>query len=119
MLLLLLKGYPGCGKSTVGNSLAKHLKIPIIDKDDAKDSLMLLKEKINDEIILNDLSYEIMFSSASRQLSNGLSVLVDSPLSKERHFNRALDLAKTVSSCQMTICLYIYIYPSGISRILV
>lgn len=96
MLLLLLKGYPGCGKSTVGDSLAKHFSIPIIDKDDAKDSLILLKEKINDELILNDLSYEIMFSSASRQLSNGLSVLVDSPLSKERHLNRALDLAKAV-----------------------
>ena len=96
MLLLLLKGYPGCGKSTVGDSLAKHFKIPIIDKDDAKDSLMLLKQKLNDEIILNDLSYDIMFASASRQLSNDLSVLVDSPLSKEKHLHRALNIATMV-----------------------
>jgi len=96
MLLLLLKGYPGCGKSTVGDNLAKHFKIPIIDKDDAKDSLILLKQKVNDESILNDLSYEIMFANASRQLSNNLSVLVDSPLSKEKHLHRALNISKTV-----------------------
>lgn len=46
-LLILFKGHPGVGKSTLAHALALKLQCPIIDKDCARDSLSLISETIN------------------------------------------------------------------------
>jgi predicted kinase len=72
--LLLLKGHPGTGKSTLALALARSLVWPLIDKDAIKDHTYTLPQG-------NVLAYEIMWHVTRHQLDIGLSVIVDSPLS--------------------------------------
>ncbi len=74
MWLIAMKGLAGSGKSTLSRALSRHLGWPLIDKDDVKD---LLDGHIP---AAGGLAYDIMFSIARRQLSQGLSVICDSPL---------------------------------------
>ena len=41
-ILILFKGHPGVGKSSLARALAVRLRCPIIDKDDARDCLSTL-----------------------------------------------------------------------------
>ncbi len=86
-LLLCFKGHPGTGKSTLARSLARHLNWPLIDKDDIKDHTWTLTEG-------NKLSYEIMWQMTETQLSNGLSVLVDSPFARPHLYETARAIAR-------------------------
>jgi predicted kinase len=72
--LLLLKGHPATGKSTLAVALARRLAWPLIDKDAIKDHTYQLPQG-------NVLAYEIMWQVVRHQLMIGLSVVVDSPLS--------------------------------------
>lgn len=74
MRLLMLKGQPGCGKSTLGRALSARLGWLLIDKDDIKD---ILTNHFPDT---GTVDYEIMFNLARRQLEQGHSVICDSPL---------------------------------------
>lgn len=83
-LLLLLKGPPGIGKSTLARALSTRLRWPLIDKDDVRD-------------LLDDsnpgLAYEIAFNVVRRQLLQGLSVLCDTPLGYRRSYDLAVRIA--------------------------
>lgn len=92
-LLLMLKGHPGCGKSTLAAALARRLAWPLIDKDDAKDCLSALP---CDPAALNAVSYAIMFSVAATQLRCGNSVIVDCPLARVELWNQATQIADQV-----------------------
>ncbi|MCD7456771.1 hypothetical protein HAX54_033043 [Datura stramonium] len=88
--ILAMKGHPGTGKSTLAKSIARTLKCPLIDKDHFKDCTKPLQVVTK---LLNDLSYEAMWRVASTQLDLGLSVVIDSPLSRRAHLDRILELA--------------------------
>jgi predicted kinase len=106
-LLVLLKGQPGCGKSTLGKSLASNLRVPLIIKDDARDYLH--HGSLTDahpSIDWNSLSYDIMFNYLETQLSVGLSAIVDSPLARRELFDRAAALAKKYNAEIALIELY-------------
>jgi predicted kinase len=75
-LLIDLKGHPGVGKSAAARLLGRRLGVPVIDKDDIKD---VLDGHARDP---GDLAYRAMFTIARRQMSLGLSVICDSPLSE-------------------------------------
>ena len=87
MRLVLLKGLPGCGKSTIGRALSKQLGWPLIDKDDIKDVLSPYVEGAG------GYSYDIMMSLARRQLLQGLNVICDSPLLYAMTYKRAQVIA--------------------------
>ncbi len=72
--LVLLKGHPATGKSTLAQALARHWAWPLIDKDDIKDFTAELPAG-------NRLAYDIMWRLAETELRLGLRVVVDSPLS--------------------------------------
>ncbi|KAK7276732.1 hypothetical protein RIF29_17877 [Crotalaria pallida] len=95
-----MKGHPGCGKSTLARSIASALKIPLIDKDDIKDSIVPLQHQLTSlpDSLVNDLSLHATWQIASTQLGLGLSVLVDSTLSRKFHFDRLLCLAASTSA---------------------
>ncbi|PIN09065.1 2',3'-cyclic-nucleotide 3'-phosphodiesterase [Handroanthus impetiginosus] len=98
-ILIAMKGHPGTGKSTLANAITKALKYPLIDKDHFRDCTYTIEQALMKACpstatkLLNDLSYEAMWRVISTQLELGLSVVVDSPLSRRAHLDRLLEMA--------------------------
>jgi len=92
MTLIVMRGYPGTGKSTIARAISTALHAPLIDRD-------ILRQKAVD--IFGNLphvgrfSYELMFALAEEQLSLGLSVVVDTPLTYRTTYEQAKELAQT------------------------
>uniref|UniRef100_A0A7S3QRC4 Uncharacterized protein n=1 Tax=Dunaliella tertiolecta TaxID=3047 RepID=A0A7S3QRC4_DUNTE len=80
--LILMKGHPGSGKSTLASSISQALGIPICDKDDIRDCFQPYVMKENADIDWNGLSYQVLLQIVKRQLSNGISAVVDTPLAR-------------------------------------
>ncbi|GKV35577.1 hypothetical protein SLEP1_g43825 [Rubroshorea leprosula] len=99
-VMIAMKGHPGTGKSTLANSLASALKIPLIDKDDIRDCTLPLHQSLPTASysLLNDLSYHVIYQIASTQLRLGLSVVIDSPLSRPTHLHRLLQIASSAGA---------------------
>ncbi|KAK7276733.1 hypothetical protein RIF29_17878 [Crotalaria pallida] len=101
-VIIAMKGHPGSGKSTLAHSIASALQIPLIDKDDIKDCTIPLHSS-SPPSLLNDLSYHATWQIASTQLRLGLSVLLDSPLSRRSHLDRLLLLSSSSSARLLVI----------------
>jgi len=92
MTLIVMRGYPGTGKSTIARAISAALHAPLIDRD-------ILRQKAVD--IFGNLphvgrfSYELMFALTEEQLSLGLSVVVDTPLTYRTTYEQAKELAQT------------------------
>jgi len=94
--LVLMKGPPGSGKSTIARQLGRRLRWPVIDKD-------VFRDLLPDE--LGGLSYEAMLDLAERQLPLGLSVIADSPLGYGTGYRKAMAIAKrTGASVALVEC---------------
>ncbi|KAI8471666.1 MAG: AAA domain-containing protein [Monoraphidium minutum] len=123
VVLLLIKGLPGSGKTTLATHLARRLQWPLIDKDDARDCLQAHAEAAAAAAAAaraaaaagdpraprnaaglpgpapapaadwNALSYDIMFRYAGTQLRAGLCTILDCPFSREELYRRAERLA--------------------------
>lgn len=98
--VIAMKGHPGSGKSTVATAVAKSLKCPLIDKDHFRDSTHAVQQVLlaqtprgTAQQLLTDLSYDAMWRVAAAQLGLGLSVVVDSPLSRRPQLDRLLEMA--------------------------
>jgi predicted kinase len=99
VIIIAMKGHPGTGKSTIAQSLASLLKIPLLDKDDVRDSTSPLQvQHSSSSKLLNDLSYDVVFRMATTQLRLGLSVVVDSPLSRRSHLDRLLHMGSSTGA---------------------
>ncbi|PON35522.1 P-loop containing nucleoside triphosphate hydrolase [Parasponia andersonii] len=106
-VIIAMKGHPGTGKSSLAHSIASALKLPLLDKDDVRDSTLPVQRALEQltspgdphahaSSLLNDLSYRAIWQIASTQLRLGLGGLViDSPLSRRAHLDRLLDLASS------------------------
>ena len=88
--LVLMKGHPGSGKSTIARELGRTLVWPVIDKDDVRDWFWYFDE-MNPEA--GRYAYDAMWQVAETQLSLGLSVICDSPLSEIVGYQDGLSLA--------------------------
>jgi predicted kinase len=94
--LLLFKGHPATGKSTLANAVARQLAWPLIDKDDIKDHTYALPNG-------GQLAYTIMWQIVRHQLELGLSVIVDSPLSYPTSYQTGQELAHGVCARLLVI----------------
>ena len=101
-LLLLLKGHPGSGKSTLARQIAANLQMALSDKDDSRDCLKAAETQhgLADSCDLNALAYDIMFRVAETQLSCGVNVVVDCPLSSAQLYHTALEITHKVWTLQ-------------------
>lgn len=93
-IFVLMRGYPGTGKSTIARAIATALHAPLIDRD-------IIRQKAVD--IFGDVhgigrfSYELMFALTEEQLSLGLDVVVDTPLTYRETYEKSLALADKFS----------------------
>ena len=108
-VLLLMKGHPGSGKSTVALEIARRCRWPLIDKDDARDALATAplanwQQALSEAATkaLNETSYDIMFRVTARQLQCGLSTVVDCPLARPQVYDLAKALAAQARFSQQT-----------------
>ena len=86
LILIAMKGHPATGKSAVAETLARRLRVPLIDKDDIKDYVLEMPDA-------NELAYQIMWRIVETQLSVGVSVIAVSPLSYPNGYARAQEIA--------------------------
>ncbi|EIE27262.1 hypothetical protein COCSUDRAFT_52114 [Coccomyxa subellipsoidea C-169] len=106
-VLILMKGHPGSGKSTVARCLSELTRICIIDKDDARDCLTSLQSFADTtKVNLNALSYGIMWRYAQTQLLCRNSVIIDCPLARIELFEEAKCMAEQASAILIVVeCL--------------
>lgn len=107
-ILLLMQGFPGSGKSTLAHQLARTLRWPLIDKDDARNSFECLEYALSGgpepgKRLLNDLSYQVMWNFARRQLACNINVIVDCPLMRAEVLRVARDIAIAHASVAIVV----------------
>lgn len=86
-MLILMRGLPAVGKSTLARAIGRELKIPVLDKDDIGDILFPVLRRHE---AVNPLCYDVLWAMARTQLSLGTSVIVDSPLRFPADYERVL-----------------------------
>lgn len=72
-----MRGYPGTGKSTLARAIATTLHASLIDRDVIRQTGV---DIFGEHPEIGRFSYEMMFALTREQLSVGISVVVDSPL---------------------------------------
>jgi predicted kinase len=70
---------PSSGKTTIAEGLARRLQLPLIAKDDVKESLYesLGAPNVDESGRLGGAAYELIFSLARRMLDSGVSLIVE------------------------------------------
>ncbi len=89
---IVMRGYPGTGKSTIARLLATALHAPLIDRDIIR---QMAVDLFGDLPQVGQFSYELMFALAREQLRLGLSVVVDTPLTYRTTYEQCKEVART------------------------
>jgi predicted kinase len=90
-ILIIMRGYPGTGKSTIARAIARALHAPLIDRDIIR---QMGVDILGDLPEIGRFSYELLFALTREQLSLGLSAVVDTPLTYRRTYEQARELAQ-------------------------
>jgi len=90
-MFIVMRGYPGTGKSTIARLLATALQTPLIDRDIIRRTAVDLLGNVPH---VGRLSYELMFALTREQLSLGLGAVVDTPLTYRTTYEQCKALAQ-------------------------
>lgn len=91
-IFIVMRGFPGTGKSTIARLLAASLHAPLIDRDILRQTAV---DVFGNVAHVGQFSYELMFALTREQLKLGLSVVVDTPLTYRRTYEQCLEMAQT------------------------
>lgn len=89
---VVMRGFPGTGKSTIARLLASALHASLIDRDIIRQTAV---HAFGEHPQVGQFSYDLMFSLAREQLSLGLSVVVDTPLTYRTTYEQCKEMART------------------------
>jgi predicted kinase len=78
-LLVVVTGMPSSGKTTVAEGLARDLRLPLVAKDEIKECLYEVfgAGDVSSSGQIGAAAYALIFASARRMLSSGVSVVVE------------------------------------------
>ncbi len=97
---IVMRGFPGTGKSTIARLLAAALHAPLIDRDIIRQTVVHIFGELP---LAGQFSYELMFALAREQLSLGLSVVVDTPLTYRTTYEQCKELAKEFQTPMLVV----------------
>ena len=95
-----MRGYPGTGKSTIARAIAIALHAPLIDRDILRQRAV---DTFGEDQAVGRFAYELMFALAREQLSLGLSVVIDSPLTYRTTYEQAQDIANQFDASMLVV----------------
>lgn len=98
--LLVMRGYPGTGKSTIARLLAASLHAPLIDRDVIRQMAVDIFGNVPQ---VGYFAYELMFEMAREQLRLGLSVVLDSPLTYRKTYEACKEIARTFDTPMLVV----------------
>lgn len=78
-ILVVVTGMPSSGKTTVAEGLARRLRLPLIAKDEIKESLYdsLGAGDVSSSAVVGSAAYALIFALARAMLDSGVSVIVE------------------------------------------
>ena len=79
MFFLQMSGYPGSGKSTLARVISQQTGAVVIDHDIVKTALLESLDSEMDAKVAGKIAYHIDWSLVDFHLSQGQSVILDSP----------------------------------------
>ncbi len=88
--LIVMRGFPGTGKSTIARLLATALHASLIDRDIIR---QIAVHVFGEQPQVGQFSYELMFALTREQLNLGLSVVVDTPLTYRTTYEQCREMA--------------------------
>ncbi|MFD2584478.1 AAA family ATPase [Pedobacter vanadiisoli] len=80
MLLILFRGRPGTGKTTMSNLVSAKMSVPIIRKDDIYDQLVSLS---GNHDLRNKITFNIIYSLVTSNIHNSSTLIIDCPFQFE------------------------------------
>lgn len=106
----MMRGYPGTGKSTIARAIARALHAPLIDRDIIRQKGVDIFGNVPE---IGRFAYELMFALTREQLSLGLSVVVDSPLT----YRQTYEQYKSFCLSMLTPLLVVHCHcPEGVQK---
>lgn len=90
-IFILMRGFPGTGKSTIARAIARELRATLIDRDIVRQKAV---DYFGNHENIGRFAYELMFALVEAQLDLGHSVVVDTPLTYLATFQQAQLLAQ-------------------------
>src|SRR5258708_24739702 len=90
-MFIVMRGYPGTGKSTIARLLAAALQTPLIDRDIIRRTAVDLLGNVPH---VGRLSYDLMFALTREQLRLGLGAVAHPPLTYRTTYEQCKALAQ-------------------------